>query len=109
MLDLLDILGIAAASAGTGARDRVTDLLITLVIGVFPLLAVGVVMWAAGADLDPLAVGVSMTLAAGGSAASVRYAGRGNVVAVIAGIGSAAVTFCAFFFVAVVLAVLTLV
>jgi hypothetical protein len=75
---------------------------------VWPLLAVGVVMWAAGAEPDPFAVGVAMTLSAGASAATVRYAGRGTAGAVLAALGSAAAAFCTFFVIAFAVAILTL-
>ena len=106
MLDFLDILGTLAA-AGTGARDRVTELLITLSLVVWPLLAVAAVMWIAGAEPEPLAMGVAASLAAGASAAMVRYAGRGIVAAVVAAIGSAVAALCAFFMIAFAVAILS--
>ena len=107
MLDLLDILGMVAA-AGSGSRDRVTELLITLSVVVWPLLAVCLVMWVAGAEPDPLSFAVAMGLSAGAAAASVRYAGRGTAAAVLAALGSAAAAFCAFFMIAFTLAIGTL-
>jgi hypothetical protein len=107
VFDLLDILGIAAA-AGPGTRDRVTDLLITLSVVVWPLLAVGTVMWLAGSEPGAFPVAVAMTLAAGAAAASVRFAGLGTAAAVIAALGSAVAAFCAFFMISVLVAILTL-
>jgi hypothetical protein len=106
VLDLLDILGVLAA-AGPGSRDRVTDLLITLSIVVWPLLAAGAVMWLAGSEPDRFPVAVAITLSGGASAASVRYAGRGTAAAVLAALGSAAAAFCAFFLIAFAVAILT--
>jgi hypothetical protein len=106
VLDLLDILGIAAA-AGTSSRDRVTDLLITLSVVVWPLVVVAIVMWLGSSEPDVFPIAVAMTLSAGASAASVRYAGRGTAAAVLAALGSAAAAFCAFFFIALTVAILT--